>query len=126
MAYERRNAILADREAGMKYREIAEKHGVSYQRVAHICGKNNPHYFRFITEKTCTYPALRHWMNENKVSRAELLRRMYGHYEPTTSVRFRDVLNGKADPTKRTIDRLLNVTGMTYEQLFYMDGRVGE
>ena len=63
------------REHGFKYHEIAEIVGVSRQYVASVCGKGDPAYFRTVGEQ-CVYPNIRNWMNENKVTRRELLRRM--------------------------------------------------
>ena len=70
------NIYRAERENGLKYREIAEKYGVTVQRVAQACGKFNPYRFAFVTEKGCIYAGLRNWMNENKVSNNELCRRL--------------------------------------------------
>lgn len=110
--------MVEDREAGMTHREIAEKHGVSIQYVSFVVGKYDPRYFKHVTEKGCVYPNLRRWMNENKISAAELLRRMYLEPLPGNLERLRNVMNGRANPRKDYIDRLISVTGMKYEKLF--------
>ncbi len=113
-------AYLAARESGMSYREIAEMFGVSFQRVAQVCGKYNPHRFQFITETGCIYPNWRKWMNDNKVSRYELVRRMGLITSQTEFVnRMSDYMRGVSEPKKWFIDKLLEATGMTYEVLFY-------
>lgn len=106
------------REQGLSYTQIAEKLGVSPQAVRQALAKHNPKYFQFVTEKGCIYKGLREWMNENKVSRAELIRRM--GYEPLseTHTRFGNYLSGRSDFRKTNIDGILKVTGMTYEQAF--------
>lgn len=106
------------REQGLSYTQIAEKLGVSPQAVRQALAKHNPKYFQFVTEKGCVYKGLREWMNENKVSRAELIRRM--GYEPLseTHTRFGNYLSGRSDFRKTNIDGILKVTGMTYEQAF--------
>lgn len=113
--------MLEDREAGMTYKEIAEKHGVSRQYVAVVVGKYDPAHFRFISEKGCVYPNLRRWMNENRVSATDLLRRM--HLEPLSenASRLKNVMRGHGNPRKDYIDRLIEATGMKYEKLFKED-----
>ena len=37
--------MIDDREAGMTYKEIAEKHGVSHQYVGVVVGKYDPKHF---------------------------------------------------------------------------------
>ena len=113
--------IHEDREAGMKYREIAEKHGVSYQYVATICGKYNPLRFHFITETGCVYPNLREWMNKNKVSKSEFLRRMSLEVCVANLRRLGGVMSGNQDPRKKYIDAMIGATGMTYETLFALE-----
>ena len=103
----------------MTYREIAEECGCSYQNVAKALASRNVVRFRHFTENACVYPALRKWLNDNRVSIEELLRRVYGHnIGGTTRKRYTDVFRGHAELKKRDIDNLLRVTGMTYEELF--------
>ena len=108
------------REQGLKYREIAEKFGCSKQYVAVVCGKCDPAHFVYIG-KECVYPNLRKWMNENKVSRNEFVRRM--GYAPSgrSADSFRAYIRGDAQPRKPYIDKMLEVTGLTYETLFYTE-----
>ena len=111
------------REQGLTYREIAARCGVSYQAVAQVCAKSKTTQFRKISQKSCVYPVLREWMNSNYVSRAELYRRMHegapciGRAPYVLGER----LAGKTLWRKDEIDRLLGVTGMTYEELFRGD-----
>lgn len=119
MNYGKLAIYQADRDAGMTYSEIAEKHGVSRQYVQQIIGKYNPRHFHPIKEEQCIYPIWRKWMNDNKVYTVELLRRM-GHVPAADSVqRYTAYMRGACYPTKGVIDELLAVTGLTYEQLFY-------
>lgn len=110
---------LAARDSGMTYEEIAIMFGVSKQRVHQVCGKYNPCRFQFISEKGCIYPNWRNWMNENKVSRYELARRMglidsQTNYVMTISA----YMKGEWEPKKWFIDKLLEATGLKYEVLF--------
>ena len=113
--------MTLDREAGMTCREIAEKYGVSYQRVQAVVGKYSPPHFQYITERGCIYPNLRTWMNTNKVSRSELVRRMGLEAYPNNIVNLSSVIVGRTSPRKAYIDRMLQATGMTYETLFYTE-----
>lgn len=108
------------RDQGLKYREIAEKFGVSKQYVCMVCSKRNPAYFTPIDDK-CIYPKLRDWMNENKISRNEFVRRMGLTTHTGNISRFGSYLMGEAYPRKQYIDKMLDVTGMTYEELFFTE-----
>lgn len=109
---------LEEREKGMTYAEIAAKYGISHQAVAQTCARRSACHFKPYTEKECIYPNLRKWLNENRVMRNELARRMYGNPCSTYTTRFSCWFTGRCFPTKETIDKLLAVTGLTYEQLW--------
>ena len=109
---------LEEREKGMTYAEIAAKYGVSHQAVAQTCARRSACHFKPYTEKECIYPNLRKWLNENRVMRNELARRMYGNPCSTYTTRFSCWFTGRCFPTKETIDKLLAITGLTYEQLW--------
>lgn len=115
-----------EREKGLTYKQIAEKYGVSKQNVAQCCGKYNPNRFRFWTAELCVYPNVRNWLNENKISKAELIRRMGVRFHSNTNAVVRGYLKGKTYPPKQTIDKLLSITGLTYEEFFKADGQAGE
>lgn len=105
------------REHGLKHREIAEVFGVSRQYAADVCGKSDPAYFIPIGDD-CIYPNLRKWMNKNKISRKEFLRRMGLSEHSANTGRFGRFIKGEQHPRKPYIDKMLKVTGMTYEMLF--------
>ena len=102
----------------MTYSEIAQKVGVSKQRISQVLGKQDVRYFVKIDEDACLFPNLAAWMNENKVSRMEFVRRMGYEAIPPAAVRFSDIMKGRLHPRKPYIDRMMKVTGMTYEKLF--------
>ena len=108
------------RDQGLKHKEIAEKFGCSRQYVAMVCSKCDPAYFIPIGEE-CVYPNLRKWMNENKVSRKEFLRRMGLTPHNTNYDRFNSYITGKNHARKPYIDKMLEVTGFTYEELFHTE-----
>ena len=110
--------------------ESMRNQGMTYQQIADACSctRQNVHWaltrvekapIRGIVPSRCVYPALRNWMNDNRVTVAELFRRLYGdEARLNTRPRFYDLLKGKIDMKKRDIDALMRVTGMTYEELF--------
>jgi transcriptional regulator with XRE-family HTH domain len=122
----RADLYSAEREKGLTYKQIAEKYGVSCQAVHSACAKSAPHLFKPYNERQVVYPFLRRWMNDNKVSRRELVRRM-GHIAAGRSnMNMAGWLRGETYPNKQNIDLLLQVSGLTYEELFYREGKGGE
>lgn len=117
----RKQQMIEDRDAGMTYKQIGEKYGVSYQYVCQVCAKRLPYRFQFIKEDSCIWPNLRRWMNDEKCSRNELLRRMGLTPAAENSTTLRSYMTGECSPRKPYIDKLLQATGMTYEKLFAME-----
>ena len=104
-------------KGGMSYKQIAEKFGLSYQRVQQILGGSKENLFRGFTKERCIYSGLRKWLNDNKVSICELTRRLYGNNCSGNINRTRGMIKGKPELTKTYIDKLLKITGLTYEEL---------
>ena len=113
-----RDLMRADRAQGMTYEQIGKKYGVTRQYVYQLIGGETKSCFRGITEKDCIYPNLRKWMNENKVSKTELTRRLFGNGYANNQNYLCKWLTGKGYPIKKTIDKFIKVTGLTYEELF--------
>lgn len=105
------DAYLADRAKGMSYRQVAEKHGVSYQAVYACCTKQDGRWKKTISDKGCIYPNLRTWLNADKPRQERFFRAMKGCC-------IRNFLNGTMEPKKNVIDRMLKLTGMRYEEMF--------
>jgi transcriptional regulator with XRE-family HTH domain len=108
------------RSQGMTYKEIAEKCGVSRQYVAQTCAKGNAAHFKAYTKDECVYEGLRNWLNSNFVNRYGLWRIIKGVEINAGSwyVNLRHRIEGITDFKKSEIDRLLDASGLTYEQLF--------
>lgn len=119
--HERADLYAKERESGKSISEVAKMYGVSYQAVAHATRKSNHNYFKHYTEQECVYPNLRKWLNDNRVARSELLRRMGMIASSTNYGRVSSYLRGRNYPLKETIDKLLEVTGLTYEEFFQRD-----
>lgn len=107
-----------EREKGLTYQEIADKYGVSRQAVQQVCSKYTLHFFRPFTKEQCIYINLRNWLNDNKISKAELLRRLDIETIGVNNNRVSDYLKGRMFPQKRVIDKFITATGLTYEELF--------
>lgn len=114
-----------ERDKGLKYREIAEKYGVSKQAVAQLCGKHQPTGFTFFTEKHCSFVNLRKWLNSQRLTTAELLRRLGLVPHQYNYTRLYDTLSGRRELKKSEIDKFIALTGLTYEQLFAEDVKGG-
>lgn len=115
---DRYDEMMKDRAAGMTYEQIGKKHGVSRQRVGQMIGRSNKYCFRVIKKDGCKFINLRNWMNENSISRNELVRMMGFIPNGETMARIRAYLSGLSNPPKTYIDRMIEATGMDYETLF--------
>ena len=122
----RADLYIAERDKGLTYVEIAKKYGVSYQAVAQCCAKHTPGHFKPYTETEVVYPNLRKWLNENKVSRSEFCRRMGTVTRGGSYDAVRCWFGGMNYPTKDRIDKILAMTGLTYEELWQTEVASGE
>jgi transcriptional regulator with XRE-family HTH domain len=107
-----------ERKNGLTYQQIADKYGVSKQTVGQACRTYNANMYRPVTPKRCIYVNLRNWMNKNKVGTVELTRRLGVEGAGRNEYQMRNLLLGAFQPRKPHIDRLIEITGLTYEQLF--------
>lgn len=115
---DRTSEMIKLRQKGMPYRKIAEMFGISYQRVYQIIGKRDTSYFKEVTDKQCVFKGIRDYMNNTQTSLSEIIRKIYGSYHATTCQRFRKYLNGYNEMSMSTINAILDVTGLTYEEAF--------
>lgn len=110
--------MLNMREQGMTFKEIAIAYNISKQRVHQIIGRENKSYFITIRKDCCVFDAIRNWMNENKISMAELTRRLYGNSGVGNQKLTKSRLSGKFELKKTFIDKILTITNLTYEEAF--------
>jgi transposase len=118
---DRTREMIKLKQEGATYRKIAEMFGISYQRVYQIIGKQNISYFKEVTEEQCVFKGIRDYMNNTQTSLAEIIRKIYGGYHASTCQRFRYYLNGKNEMSMSTINAILDVIGLTYEEAFRRD-----
>lgn len=114
---------IAARDAGMSHKEIAEMYGVSRQTVHFACARHSPGHFKPYKADQVVYPNLRRWLNENKVGRLEFIRRMGNTGPGHTYDSVRGWFRGDHYPSKQNIDKILEITGLTYEDLWEVDGK---
>ena len=119
--HSRAEFYMQARKQGMTYRQIAQKYGVTPQAVAAACAIHAPGHFKPYTETEVVYPKLCKWLNDNEVSRNEFARRMGLAPYAKNCYRVSDYFRGKNYPLKETIDKMLRVTGLTYEELFSLE-----
>lgn len=117
-----REKVLRYSGQGYTHQQIADICGTSRQYVHMILGNYGPGHFKRADDKQIIYPKLRKWFNDNRMTYAEIIRRMGLYYVTKTISRIRGWFAGRAFPDKEHIDILLHVTGLTYEQLFSRDG----
>ena len=109
---------------GKTYREIGEVFGVSRQRVCQMIGRGDTRFFRHVSAKSCVYKGVRKYLNDNKISIAELVRMVYGAYHPRNFYTMRNRLSGATDMPKSYIDKILEITGLAYEVAFEVESEV--
>lgn len=119
-----KHQMLDMKNDGKTYQEIADAFGISKQRVHQLLGTGDARYFRYVKKTTCIYKGIRKYMNDNKVSVAELVRRVYGYYHPKLFSTMVSKLRGSSDIQKRYIDKILEATGLTYEVAFELESEV--
>ena len=118
---ERKQTMIKMHESGMTYAEIGAVMGISKQRVFQLIGKIRKGCFKPISKEQCIYIGIRNYMNENKVSKSELVRKIFGRIDSEEYNRVRKALIS-TDIRKNMIDKILKATGLTYEYAFKKDG----
>ena len=110
---ERSAEIKRAHESGRTLRELADEYGLTYQRIQQITSekpqprKQHQHYI---------YPNIRAWLFENGCTVKELAE-LCG----VSTACLSQFLRGNTRSSKYLIDRLLDVTGMKYEEAFYKE-----
>lgn len=105
----RAEVIQEMRKKGMTYEEIGEVFGISKQAVYQAAHPGDGFHAGAVMK--VSYTGLRKWMLDNRVTFTMLGElcgrpRLYGS------------IVGKTEPRKDTIDAILKVTGLTYEECF--------
>lgn len=106
----RGDMIRTMHEKGFTYEEIGQLLGISKQ-AAHNAAVRIVKGFNATSVEKVKYTGLRNWMMSNQVSVSELSNRC-GYAKMYASI------VGESEPSKKYIDSILAVTGLTYEQCF--------
>lgn len=114
----KREQATALRKQGKTYQEIADYMGISKAYVAILLDKTvKTSNFHIWPIELSPYPVLTQWMNDNQITRQELAEKL--GYSPSTVSYYIITKIMRTDKfTKKEIDKLLEITGMTYEELF--------
>ena len=109
----RADMVRAMREKGLTYEEIGQILGIRKQAVWDSVNKpikpnNGIHRDTILKVK---YIGLRNWMLDNMVCLSNLEKRC-------GSTKLHASLIKEFEPSKKTIDAILRVTGLTYEECF--------
>ena len=125
----KRNDTIADevrrlRQEGVSAADVAQRLGISVSRVYQIIPGKKLKRFLPIEPDQNIYPMWRNWMNENSVSIRMFIRLMGLDLSSTTYNNVYGWMRGRCYPSKKNIDRILETTGLTYEQLFYQEETV--
>lgn len=100
---------------GKTFQEIADRFGVSKQNIQRLLNGVCERSPRRDLD-TIVYPAIKNYMKENKLS--------FNSISHLCGINIGPIINGlcgKNDISKRTIDAILDVTEMTYEEAFKKD-----
>ena len=104
--------IRKKRAYGATYKQLAEEYGVSQTLIKNYVGAERE-YTRLVENKKIKYKGLRDWILQEQITISKMARDIGTNY-----VTLYYILNGHNDPRKNSIDRILNYTGLTYEQAF--------
>lgn len=118
---EDKKEMLALRERGLSYQEIADIYHISKQRVYQIIGKENVRRFNADIDKI-VYKGIYEFMRDNpSISFSNLHRTISSHSTANAVKSFRRFLTNTTDKgvlTIRQIKRLMEFTGKSFEELF--------
>lgn len=115
MTKEQKLEACSMRFDGVSLQEIADHFGVTKEYIRKITPKVETKSVYRTKSGKCIYTNILGWMQKNRVC-AKKLSKMIGVSTCTVS----NMLKGKVNTTKNTIDKVLEVTGMTYEEAFYI------
>lgn len=115
----RRSQILRMREEGHTYEEIGKVLGLSKQRCHQIVhyDRRGGDGFKPKSIMKIPYVGLRNWMMENRVTVSELSKRVGVSWLAT---------DGKKGIGTVIVERILEETGLTFEECFARDDATGE
>lgn len=114
------NEVCEMREQGLSFQEIGKRLGVSkqyaYDVFSYATRTGYISYKQFDMIDSLKFKGIKNWMIENGVTLKEMNGKCTGVYNTNSSlVRF---LRGSGKADIETINKILEVTGMKYEEAF--------
>lgn len=106
---------------GNTLQEIADRFGITRERVRQILLSAEPRCSRIPELPNCIYPNLAKWLRDNRCSYSGFARKV--GVKPSAIY---NGLRGKTGIRKETIDKILRETKMSYEQAFYLPEKEGD
>lgn len=101
------------RAEGKSLQEVADRFGVSRQLISKMLPTYNRSYQKCRSPEKVIYSWLRRYMMDNRLTFSRLAIQCGVGYP-----QIYNAVTGKCAPVKTTIDRILEGTGMTYEEAF--------
>ena len=111
MTREQKIDMFTMRIDGFTLQEIADKYGVTRERVRQILARSCTES-RF-SRKNYIYPNLADWMSKNGINCT-----MLGKQLNVSKQSVYNILTGKNNPSFETLNRILDITKMPYEVAF--------
>lgn len=123
-----RDEIIARYKGGEPVVSIAQSYGVSRQRIYQVLGDSVPKDGRSQRKvkaiEDTPYVNLKAWLNrKDTMTFTEFVRAVFGGVNEQTFPRFRKILEGgeQAHITVHNIRRMEQITGMTFDQIFFKE-----
>ena len=113
MTVEQKVEAYRMRLEGATLRECAEKFGVSRECIRQITPPVETHPRRRSNYDGCIYPNIKEWLYQNRYSYCSFSKLL-----ACTPMSVYNALMGKVSPNKKFIDKILDATGMSYEEAF--------
>lgn len=98
---------------GATLQECADRFGVTRECIRKITPPVETHKRGRPAYKSCIYPNLRALLSENRYGYSDFAKLCVASEQAIFNA-----LTGKVNPRKSTIDKILDATGMTYEEAF--------
>lgn len=96
---------------GSTYQEISDKFGVTRQRIQQLIPGLSAKRKNSID--SCVYKGISRWMQEKRYGYNDLAKMASISYQNLYMM-----MTGKTSPNKRSIDKILDATSLTYEEAF--------
>lgn len=103
------------RADGRTFQEIADAYGVSRQYIQQLCKAKEWH-----SNEKIVYTNLREYMQVNRISYRDLGISL-GYPETSASTNAENLLYGKTEMTVNAIQKLKELTGLSYEKIIKKD-----